>query len=268
MAKVFLSAISRRRAWAQPALLFSLLMAQGVALPNPAQAQQELLPRRPDVAENFSTVICPDEAAARRMLDEFHVPGSGWFDTSLFMRGLGQTRCEQKGGPVRITTVLQRKTLVPGQIESVYVLYRGERPDGSPVFGIVHEYGNDTFPRTPEERWMKFNTKNGMVQAGQNRRKTYVCETAQQARRVVAAIPAIRGSERGKNATRLIAARDKALEQERGCRLVSGSQYRVVAIHEKAFISLGPDAGEEWTALSVTDSTGRTLGLLYDSGEL
>jgi hypothetical protein len=259
---------TNRSRFAAYARLAALWVGCLTVTPQAAMAQQHPLPRRADISEGFSTVICPDEAAARRMFDEFHVPGEQWLDTSAFMRGLRQTGCDQKSGPVRIAAVLQRKTMVPGQTESNYILYRGERPDGSVLFGIVHEFGNDTFPRTPEERWLRLHARNGMVVAGTNRRKTYVCATPEQARRVVAAIPAIRDSERGKAATRLMAARDKALQQESGCRPVNGTVYRVVRVHAKAFISLGPDAGEEWTALTVTDSVGRTVGLLYDSGEI
>jgi hypothetical protein len=249
---------------ASPATLAAFLLLTAAA----ANAQQEPLPRRPDIPENFSTVICPDEASARQMLNEFHIRGAQSFDTSVFMIGLRRTGCDQKSGPIRITQVLQRKTVVPGQTESVYVLYRGERPDGSVVFGVIHEFGNDTFPRTPQERWLRNNARDGVVQAGANRRRTYVCETPGQARGVIAAIPAIRDSERGREATRLLAARDRALRQEPGCRPVRDARYRVVDSHERAFISLGPDAGEEWTALTVTDSSGRTRGLLYDSGGL
>jgi hypothetical protein len=151
-------------------------------------------------------------------------------------------------------------------IEIVSVLFRGQRPDGSVVFGIVHDFGNDMVPRSPEERWLRQDTRSRLVVSGTGGRKADVCDTPEIAKRIVAAIPAIPDGERGTRVTRLIAVWDKTLQNEDGCSPVEGFQYRVVAIHEKVLISLGPDAREEWTALSVTDSVGRMFGMLYDSG--
>jgi hypothetical protein len=229
-----------------------------------AAAQGEPLPQRTDIREDFSTVICPSEAQARRMLREFYVPGGPWFDGQTFMRGLGITGCQQLSGPLEIREVVERKQVVDTPT-SVYLMYRATRPDGASVFGIVHEAGNNRHPRTAEERWRQNYAPDGSVTANTDRRTTYQCPTPEAAMAVIAAIPRLRENERGTKVSRQTRARDAALTANR-CLRADGS-YTVSKVHGGVFISLGYEAGQEWTALTVVDKQGRTVGLLYDSSQ-
>jgi hypothetical protein len=229
-----------------------------------AAAEVEPLPQRTDIPADYSTVICPAEPQARRMLREFYVAGGQWFNGQVFMSGLDITGCRQLGGPLQIREVLERKRVVDTET-GIYLMYRAVRPDGASVFGIVHESGNNRHPRNPEERWRQTNAPEGHVIANTDKRTTYVCPTPEAAMAVVAAIPRLRENERGTKVSRQARARDTALTASR-CIRADGT-YTVSKVHNSVFISLGYEAGQEWTALTVIDRQGRTVGLLYDSSQ-
>lgn len=239
------------------AVLLVAVGATGVSLAQPLPLP---LPAKTDIPEDFSTVICPDEPAARRMLRNHHVEGRSWFDSPTFMRGLELTGCKQLSGPLQIKRVLDRKTLRSGPSNS-YILYEATRPDGGIVYGTVHEEGNNRHPRTPLDRWFQTHAPVGWLQAKRGLRKTYVCQDPQAAKKVVAAIPPLR--ERGVNNPHRIRARDAAIRTS-GCTRTYG-RFRIAALHDSIFISTGYEAGESWTALTATDPRGRIVGLLHDA---
>jgi hypothetical protein len=217
------------------------------------------LPAKQDIPADFSTVICPDAASAKRMLAEFYVPGQSWFDGPTFMRGLGVTGCRQMSGPLQIGKVFERRVLRQGE-GSTYIRYEGRRPNGEIVSGIVHEEGNNSHPRTPFEHWMRSHAPDGTVKGG-GVKKTYVCADAAAAIKVVAAIPPARA--KGVNNPQQVRARDEAIRAS-GCRRTQET-YRVTAVHRSVFVILGYEASESWTALTAVDAQGRAIGLLHDA---
>jgi hypothetical protein len=251
------------KAFIQPRGLALVAVAMLIA-PSAATAQQEPLPRRTDIPADYSTVICPNEAQARRMLNEFYVAGDTWFNGQAFMRGLTATGCQQLSGPLEIRDVLARKRVISTET-GIYLLYRATRPSGESVFGVVHEAGNNRHGRTPQEKWLQNYSADGVVTANTDGRTTYVCPTPDAAMAVIAAIPLLRDSERGTKVSRQTRARDAALKANKCTR--GDGKYTVSNVHNHAFISLGYESGEEWTALTALDRRGLTVGLLYDSSQ-
>jgi hypothetical protein len=255
-------------AWSKASVAYGVQRLVVVAalfiVPTQANTQSEPLPRRTDIPADFSTVTCPGEPQARRMLQEFHVAGEPWFNTSLFMKGLATTGCKQLSGPLEIREVLKRKRVVDTETGD-YIFYRAVRPNGETVFGVVHEAGNNRHGRTPEEKWVNNYTTNGNVTANSDKKRTFVCPTPEAAMKVVAAIPSLREKERGTKQSRQTVARDKALIANT-CTMADGV-YKVTKVHTRVFISLGYEAGEEWAALTGVDPKGQTVGLLYDTSQ-
>lgn len=235
------------------AILISALLA------GPALAQTEPLPKKTDIPSDFSTIICPNEGAARTMLNDYHVRGGTWLDTTQFFAGLRTTGCEQRSGPLQIVHVMERKTVVP-EVGGAYIFYRAVRPSGETVFGIVHERGNDIHPRTPFERWTRNYAPDLRIIAKPQDKRTYVCATPAAAIKVVAAIPDF--DRKGVNRTQQVRARDAAIKAS-GCAWATGT-FTVIAVHKSIFISLGYEAGQSWTALTVKNGSGKTVGLLHD----
>jgi len=226
----------------------------------PLLAQTERLPRRTDIPDDFSTVVCGNETQARVMFAQHYVSDGRYVDSQRLVDGLKLAGCEQTVGPIRIVAVLQRRQLEQGP-GGTYMLYRGQRPDGGVVFGIIHEGGNDNHPRTALERWYQDYAPGGVLTATRGESQTYVCPTPLAAQRVVAAIPPMR-NRGGANPQQLTAKR-AALKAQR-CTLAVG-QFRVTAVHRSAYVSRGFEAGENWTAVTATNAQGRVVGLLHDT---
>ncbi len=227
----------------------------------------EALPIRTDISENFSTVLCPTDAAAKRMLQAFYVPGEQWFDSKTFFEGLAATGCEQKGGPIRIVQVIERKTLRSGESASVYLRYRGVDDVSKPskvFFGILHEDGNNRHPRTPLQQWMQTYANDGVVEAdaagkSNTGKLIYRCASLAIAQKVLQAIPK---AQKGAISSAQSKAKDAALKAHQ-CGLARG-KFAVVALHEMAYILLGDEAAESWRAIQALDESGRFVGLLHD----
>lgn len=231
------------------------------AVSAPLLAQGLSLPERRDIPEDYSAVICPNEAAASRMLRDFHAESQyRSLDTPKFMEGLKATGCEQHGGPLEIDAVLDRRPIGDGR-DGPFIAFKAHRPDGTIVFGTVDEAGNNRHPRTELERWAQLHAPEGVLQAGANDLPTYRCASPKAAQAVVAAIP--QPGRPGVANPKLSAAFKTAIKAQ-GCSLAMG-KFRVTEIHDSAFISLGFEEGEEWTALTATDASGATVGLVYDA---
>lgn len=224
-------------------------------------AQAEPLPRQQDIPQELSTVICPDAAATRRLIEDYYrVNAEGIFDTYYFFDGLKETGCQQDRGPLTIEEVLSRKVLSDGKAGS-YMAYRARRPDGDTVFGIVDEVLNDTHPRTAFGQWMELHAPSGKLVNHPGGGKLYLCRSPDAARQVIRAIPPVR--EPGTANPHPYRARDHAFAAN-GCVLAQG-EYQITAVGDSVFIDIGPEAGEEWTALEATDDKGRKVGLVFDA---
>jgi hypothetical protein len=227
----------------------------------------EPLPIRTDIGENFSTVLCPTDAAAKRMLQEFYVPGESWFDSQTFFEGLAATSCEQKGGPIRIVQAMERKTLRAGEPASVYLRYRGVSDGNAPnkvFFGIVHEDGNNRHPRTALQQWLQTYSLDGVIDVdaagkGNAGKLIYRCASLAVAQKVIQAIPK---AQKGAISSAQSKAKDAALKANQ-CVLARG-KFAVVSLHEVAQILLGDEWAESWHAIHALDESGRFVGLLHD----
>lgn len=244
-------------------LATTFLVAASITFTAPhfAAAHAEPLPRQRDIPEDLSTVICPDPASANRLLEDYYrVDDAGIFDTSHFFDGLEEMGCRQGSGPLAMEEVLSRKSLREGKAGS-YVAYRGRRADGSAVFGIVDEVVNDMHPRTAFGQWMALHAPSGRLVNHPGGGKLYLCRSPDAARQAVRAIPPVR--EQGAANPHQNRARDPAFAAN-GCVLARG-EFRITAVGTSAFISTGPEVGEDWTALDAIDDQGRAIGLVYDA---
>ncbi len=227
---------------------------------SPVFAKSEPLPTKIDIPVDLSMVQCPNEAAMQMMLRDYYTLNGTRFDITAFFKGLEVTGCRQSSGPIKITQVIARKSL-----DSVHVAFlgvgNGPKPTGDVVFGIVDETLNNTHPRTASERWKKLHAPGGRLIVKTGGKKVYLCATPAAATKVVAAIPPVK--QKGVNQPHQIRARDAAIKAN-GCTLTTG-QFDVMGINKSAFISLGNEAGEEWTALTAFNRDGRLVGLLHDS---
>lgn len=240
-------------------LALPILSIAAFLLAQTASAAAEPLPTQRDIPAEESTVICPDEAAGRRLFEDYYTAtAAGGFDIYRFFDGLKATGCEQKSGPLQIVEILGRRLI--GTSGGTQLLYRASRPDGAVVFGLIDEGVNDQFPRTDFARWMQLHAPGGRLIDRQGNR-LYLCPSPADAQKLVHAILPM--GEPGTADPQQIKSRDRAFAAAR-CRIASG-EYRITAVGDSQFVSLGPEAGEDWTALVATDSDGREVGLVYDA---
>ena len=230
------------------------------------QGGGEPLPSRTDIPNDFSTVICPTEAAAREMLATYYsvqpVPRNHTIDTSLFFKGLAATGCTQNSpnakSTITIQQALQRRTLTLAPGRETYLVYRGVNASGARVVGIVDEAGNAKHPRTDFERWLAEFVPDGVLNHDPaTMGKLYLCSTADGARAAVRAIPA-KGSEATRNA-----AFAKA-RTANGCREAAAGRYKITARYDNRTISCGFECEDVWNALAATDPRGRAVALIFN----
>lgn len=220
-----------------------------------AHAQTEALPQQVEIAEDFGTYLCPSENAARRM--------AGHLQRSDIAGGYQATGCRarpDRSGAIRITQVLQRfriDAFVPPQ---TYMLYRGTATDGREVIGLVSEDGNNRHPRDALGYFLRDHSRDGTITA-EAHNPAYVCPDGVAAAKAVVAL-----ADRARSvapAARRAASLREALAAN-GCSLAQG-QYRVTALNQRQQAEPSLEAEEDWVALSATDRTGRTVGLLYNA---
>ena len=231
-----------------------------------AQGGGEPLPTKTDIPSDFSTVICPTEAAARDMLGSYYgvqpAPRNHTIDTGLFFKGLAATGCTQNSpdakSTITIKEVVARRTLTLAPGSETYLVYRGANASGTKVVGIVDETGNAKHPRTDFERWLAEFIPDGVLNHDPaTMGKLYICSTTDSARAAVRAIPA-KGSEATRNA-----AFAKA-RTANSCREASTGRYKITARHENRTISCGFECEDIWNALAATDTRGRAVALIFN----
>jgi hypothetical protein len=224
---------------------------------SPALAEGLPLPKAVDIPDTYATALCPDEAAGQLVLDQYLVAGQYFADTTTFLAGLEASGCaydDGRVGPITIDSVIARKVVQAGE---TFILYRGTRADGTDVIGLVHEEGNNDHPRNPLEEWIAWNTMDGTITVAEGESGAYRCPTPEAAMGVVDAVAA------AGDADAQLAALDVALTRY-FCPEAVGD-FEINDVLGETTIDLGFEAEEVWTALSATDATGKTLGLLYDA---
>lgn len=230
------------------------------------QGGGEPLPSKVDIPSDFSTVLCPTEAAAREMLATYYgvqpPPRNHTIDTGLFFKGLAATGCTQSSPDAKSTIAIQqalhRRTLTLAQGRETYLVYRGVNATGAQVFGIVDETGNNRHPRTDFERWLSEFVPGGVLDYNPAMMgAVYSCTTVDGARAAVKAIPA-KGNASVRNA-----AFAKA-RTANGCRQAAAGQYKIIARHEEREIACGFECEDVWNALAATDSRGRAVALIFN----
>lgn len=229
-------------------------------------AASEPLPAKTDIQSDFSTVICPSEAAARQMLGTYYgvqpAPRNYTLDTSLFFEGLKATGCTQSSpdakSVITINQVLARRTLTLAGGSETHLIYRGTNVKGVRLVGIVDETGNNVHPRNDYERWLSDFIPGGVLDYDPTTMEmVYSCPTVDGARAAVRAIPA-----KGKDAVRNAAfARARAAN---GCRQAAAGRYKITARHENRTIECGFECEDVWNALAATDPRGRPVALIFD----
>jgi len=231
-----------------------------------AQGGSEPLPTKTDIPSDFSTVICPTEAAARTMLDTHYsvqpAPRNHTIDTGLFFKGLAATGCTQNSvdakSTITIQQVLLRRTLTLAPGRETYLVYRGANANGARVVGIVDETGNAKHPRTDFERWLAEFAPDGVLNHDPaTMDKLYLCSTVDGAQASVRAIP-VKGSEATRNAAFANA------RTANGCSKAAAGRYKITARYENRTIPCGFECEDVWNALAATDSRGRVVGLIFD----
>lgn len=230
------------------------------------QGGGEPLPSKTDIPNDFSTVVCPTEAAARTMLATYYgvqpAPRNHTIDTSLFFKGLAATGCTQNSpdtkSTITIQQALQRRTLTLAPGRETYLVYRGVNASGARVVGIVDETGNAKHPRTEYERWLAEFMPDGVLNHDPaTMEKLYLCTAVDGARAAVRAIP-----PKGNAATRN-AAFAKA-RTANGCREAVAGRYKITARYENRTIACGFECEDVWNALAATDPRGRAVALIFN----
>lgn len=231
-----------------------------------AQGASEPMPAKTDIRNDFSTVICPSEAAAREMLGSYYgvqpAPRNHTIDTTLFFRGLAATGCSQNSPDAKSTITIQqviaRRTLPLAGGAETHLVYRGTNASAVRVIGIVDETGNDRHPRTDYERWLSEFIPGGMLDYDPTAMGTvYQCPSIDGARAAVKAIPG-KGNDSIRN-TAFAKARTA-----NGCRQAAAGRYKITARHEERTISCGFECEDVWNALAATDPRGRAVALIFN----
>lgn len=231
-----------------------------------AQGGGEPLPSKTDIPSDFSTVICPTEAAGRTMLGTYYgvqpAPRNHTIDTGLFFKGLAATGCTQNSPDAKSTITIKeavtRRTLTLAPGSETYLVYRGANASGAKVVGIVDETGNAKHPRTDFERWLAEFMPDGVLNHDPaTMSKLYVCSTADGARAAVRAIPT-KGNEATRNASFAKARTANA------CREAAAGRYKIIARYENRTIACGFECEDVWNALAATDARGRAVALIFN----
>lgn len=231
------------------------------------QGGGEPLPAKIDIPNDFSTVICPTESAARQMLGTYYgvqpAPRNHTIDTSLFFQGLAATGCSQDSSDAKSVITIQqavaRRTLKLASASETYLIYRGANAKGVRVVGIVDEMGNNKHPRTDFERWLSEFAPNGLINYDPATMSTlYLCATVDGARAAVRAIPT-KGNK---------AVQNQAFGKARAanaCRQAPAGRYKITARHENRDIQCGFECEDIWNALAATDARGRAVALIFNA---
>ncbi len=248
---------------------FLLAMASGAF----AQDTPLPLPEKTDIPAEFSITLCPNDSAARDMLDLYHnvlpAPQNHILDTTRFFEGLAATGCVQNEGRpegvITIDTVLARRDFELATAVETHIAFRGRGEDGTPVIALVDESWNNRLPRTPLERFLRDFTDSGVLvdmDSDPLRPLIYVCATPAKAKGVIAqmADPETASEAAQETAFRM------ALKLN-ACQPGYGS-YTITEMHGERGVSCGFECWSNWTALNGTDESGQTIGLLFDASQI
>lgn len=239
-------------------VLSLVLMLQSASLP---------LPEHVDIPNEHSTVICPNQAAAQTMLDQYYrvqpAPNNHTIDIEHFFAGLRATGCAQdteRKGVVTITSAKSRATVELAGGSERLLRYEGRDETGKIIAGIVSEDGNNSFPRTDLARWLSVRTSDGWLDARSDQSTSifYRCNSPEMAKTIVSGM---KGMEKAKEEafTKQLA---KAAAQK-GCRRAT-DRYLVTALLESAGNECGFECYIDLAALSALDRSGMQVGLIYD----
>jgi hypothetical protein len=239
------------------ALLAFLLLA---ATPEP-------LPEHVDIPNEHSTVICPNQAAAQTMLNQYYrvqpAPNNHTIDIEHFFAGLRATGCSQDAERKGVVTILSAKSRatveLAGGTERM-LRYEGRDETGKVIAGIVSEDGNNSFPRTDLARWLSDRASNGWLDARDAQTVTtfYRCKTPEAAKSVVSGM---KGMEQAKETDFSKKLARSAAQQ--GCRRAT-DRYQVTALLETAGNECGFECYIDLTALAALDRSGLQVGLIFD----
>jgi len=230
------------------------------------------LPEQRDIPDEFSAVICENEAKTAQMLTFYTVkpaPKNFGTDTQTFFKGLKATGCKQKSnlpnatGDIAIDHVVRRITLQFKDGPNRFIQFTGRWSDGGIVNGIVDEDWNNRMPRTELAKWMESVGKDGSLDARQDisagfTKHFYRCNSAAEARQAVKAIKRKKVGEADVNRKVADAARQAGCRQAR-------DRYFVVAKFENTIIDCGHECYVDLTALEAIDSAGLRAGLIFDA---
>lgn len=221
------------------------------------------LPQRTDISADYGGVaICANVEISLDFLRNYHSANKyGGLDTDRYLAGRRATGCHDSDEALEIIEVVERRQ-IGTEVDGPYIAFRAKSLSGSIVTGVVGEGGNNHHPRTSRDRWLRLHAPDGVVEVANGKVTAFACPTVATARAVVKAIPPVR--QRGANNPHQVAAFSAALKRY-GCRPAHGI-FKIVDVSDAAFISLGYESGQEWTALDAIDARSRQVGLVFDAG--
>ena len=227
----------------------------------------EPLPEHIDIPNEHSTVICPTQASAQMMLDQYYrvkpSPNNHTIDIDHFFVVLRTTGCSQdaeRNGVITILSAKSRATVeLAGGTERM-LRYEGRDEAGKVIAGIVSEDGNNSFPRTDLARWLSVRTSDGWLDARgeQSGSVFYRCSTPDKAKAVVSSL---KGMEQAKET--VFSKKLAASAAQQGCRQAT-DRYLVTALLDNAGNECGFECYIDLTALSALDRSGMQVGLIFD----
>lgn len=230
-------------------------------------ATPELLPEHIDIPNEHSTVICPTQAAAQIMLDQYYrvkpAPDNHTIDIEHFFAGLRATGCAQDAERNGVVTILAAKSRVTVELANGterMLRYEGRDEAGKVLAGIVSEDGNNSFPRTELAQWLSVRSSDGWLDARgeQSTSIFYRCSTPDKARAVVSSL---KGMEQAKEDVFSKKLATSATQQ--GCRPAT-DRYLVTALLDSAGNECGFECYVDLTALAALDRSGMQVGLIFD----
>lgn len=225
------------------------------------------LPAKPDIPHDFSSVICPDDASAQKMLDQYftvaQAPKNHTIIIPHFFAGLKVTGCAQDSplnqSDIVIKQAIARKSIQMANGKETYLLFHGINKSGAKVVGIVNETEAHKHPRTDYERWISAWAPGGSIKVENNNDagSSYTCPSATSARAAVNSIP-VKGNEQA-----LRAAFARGLKAHK-CQPAPAGQYAVKSVYEVRDIHCGFECVDSFTALDA-EINGRRKGLIFDA---
>lgn len=205
-------------------------------------------------AASFSSFLAPDPAHSKTCA----CPAG---------QGAGQAQVGVQGGHGWSRCIAYRPTKANEQANSIAPIHKqnGSRQFGQVSFAAAasmrsFDTGNVKYPPITLNRWKVLHAPNGVLPIGAKLNRAFRCPSVQVARSVIRLIPPVRN--RGAANPHQLRGFAAAIKKH-GCRSTT-ARYLVTDLHEHAFISLGYEAGEDWTALTVKQGNTSEIGLVYD----